>query len=426
VRAGHFRWGLIGMWILLSINSLWKVPSQGFDYPAHLEYIEYMTKHHIPPLATDGWQMFQTPMYYFVSSAWYKLCALFLNHEISERLLQIVPLVCGLAQIELCFSALRYIFPQRNDLQCLGMLLGGLLPMNLYMSQSLGNEPLAGFFTAIAVVLGIRLLKDFSQAGSNRNHWLLGIVLGLAILTKVTAILLLAPLLVILVFSLYNNDHKPATILAGCLRFLAGPFFITGWYFLRNWIELGRPYIGGWDPARKIIWWQDPGYRIAEQFTTFGESFVQPIYAARFGFWDAIYSSFWLDGLLSGVADYDARPPWNDSFLLCAPWLAILPTAAILLGGLAAIRHPDANVRRGLLFALACIGIYFAAVLTLYFQLPIYSTAKATYTLGLIPCYAILGAAGFDLMMRNIVLRAVVYGGMACWALFAYLAYFPW
>ena len=138
-----------------------------------------------------------------------------------------------------------------------------------------------------------------------------------------------------------------------------------------------------------------------------------------------MYSSFWLDGLLSGVADYDQRPPWNDSFLLCAPWLAILPTAAILLGGLAAIRHPDANARHGMLFALSCIGIYFAAVFALFLQLPIYSTAKATYTLGIIPCYAVLGAAGFGLMMRNTFLRAAVYGGMACWALFAYLAYFP-
>ena len=254
LSAGSFRWGLIGFWILLSINSLWKVSSQGFDYPAHLEYIAYMTEHQIPPLATDGWQMFQTPLYYFVSSAWYKICALFLNHELSERLLRIVPLLCGLAQIELCYSALKEIFPQRHDLQKLGMLLGGLLPMNLYMSQNLGNEPLAGFFTAIAVVLGIRFLQDSSQAGSNRDHWLLGIVLGLAILTKVTAILLLAPLLVILTFSLHNKGCKPAAILAGCLRFLAGPFLITGWYFLRNWIELGKPYLGGWDPARKIVW----------------------------------------------------------------------------------------------------------------------------------------------------------------------------
>lgn len=114
------------------------------------------------------------------------------------------------------------------------------------------------------------------------------------------------------------------------------------------------------------------------------------------------------------MADFKELPPWNYSFLLCAPWLAILPTEAIVLGGLLAIRHSDANARRGMLFALGCIGIYFAAVLALYFQLPIYSTAKATYTLGLIPCYAILGATGFGLMMRNMFLRAAVYGGMAC------------
>ena len=116
-KVGSIRWCLMGLWFLLSINNLLKGLAQGFDYVGHLEYIDYMTEHYIPPLATDGWQMFQPPLYYVVSAALYKLFMGIWNPEISERLLQIVPLFCGLAQIELCFRALKYTFPQRYDLQ---------------------------------------------------------------------------------------------------------------------------------------------------------------------------------------------------------------------------------------------------------------------------------------------------------------------
>lgn len=416
------RFSLMGLWILLAINSLLKVPTQGFDYPAHLEYISYMTEHHIPPLATEGWQMFQTPLYYMLSAGLYKVLVLFCEPETSQRLLRIIPLLCGLLQIELCFRALKITFPDKKHLQGLGMLLGGLLPMNLYMSQNIGNEPLAGLLSAVVVVMGLRCLHNPAYAQSQRTQWILGIVLGLAILTKVTAILLLLPILVVLYLSLKKN--APATLLPGGLKVLAGPVILSGWYFLRNWLTLGKPYIGGWDPSREIVWWQDPGFRILEHITTFGESLFQPIYAARHGFWDAVYSSFWLDGFLSGVAQYEARPPWNESYMLCAPWLALLPTIAILWGGINAFRNPQHPVSKAILFCLGCIGIYFAAMLGLFLDLPIYSTAKATYTLGLIPCYALLGAAGLECVTRHTVLRAATYGIIACWGLFSYLAYF--
>jgi hypothetical protein len=51
------------------------------------------------------------------------------------------------------------------------------------------------------------------------------------------------------------------------------------------------------------------------------------------------------------------------------------------------------------------------------------SAARDSGALGLTPCYALLGAAGFDLMVRHRLARAAVYGWMACFALFAYAAY---
>jgi hypothetical protein len=57
-------------------------------------------------------------------------------------------------------------------------------------------------------------------------------------------------------------------------------------------------------------------------------------------------------------------------------------------------------------------------------RIPSFSTIKATYTMGVLPCYAIVAAAGFRPLVGRSPGRAIVNGGMACWAVAAYAAYF--
>lgn len=424
MRVKDFQTLLVGLWCVFAVNSLVNVPRLGFDGDAHLDYVTHMMGNWVPPLATDGWQMFQTPLYYVVAAAWTRITMLFADVATAERLLRVIPLACGLGQLLVCGRVVAMVFPKRPDLQCLGLLLGGLMPINLYMSQHLGNEPLAGFLTALAAHAVVRSLTDAEYADEPRTPWTIGGWLSLAILTKVTAILLIPPVLGSLVYVGIRRRQGTRRILVAVGQCVLVVGLLTGWYFARNWIELGRPYIGGWDSSRGIVWWQDPGFRTRHDLLAFGGSLIQPIYAARYGFWDAIYSTLWLDGLVSGIASFDDRPPWNESLMLCAPWLALLPTTAILIGVPASWFHVNDKARPALLFGTACLAVYFAAMLALFCRLPIYGTAKATYTLGLLPCYALIGTAGFESFLRWRWLRGTIYGGMACWAVFGYLAYF--
>jgi hypothetical protein len=68
--------------------------------------------------------------------------------------------------------------------------------------------------------------------------------------------------------------------------------------------------------------------------------------------------------------------------------------------------------------------VYIAAILYAYLTVPVYAIGKANYTAGLTPCYAVLAAAGLSLLLRAPVVRAVVWGWLACWGVSAYLAYF--
>jgi hypothetical protein len=199
-------------------------------------------------------------------------------------------------------------------------------------------------------------------------------------------------------------------------------FLVSGWYYMRNWIEMGQFFITGWDSSRNIVWWQDPGYRTPGHLFTFGESLFYPVYSAAVSFWDGLYSTFWMDGYLSA---YDRRPPWNYSFMLSSAWLSLLPSAAILTGMAVSPARINGNVHKGLLFASFSVFVYISAIFFIYLSLPVISSAKASYALGLTPCIAVLSAGGFDVMTRGpLVIQAVVYGFIACWAVAAYAAYF--
>jgi hypothetical protein len=245
--------------------------------------------------------------------------------------------------------------------------------------------------------------------------------LGLSLLAKVTAVLLILPSGILLIYALHERGRSFGYISVRVLEVIGIVIVVSGWYYLRNWIKLGRPFVGGWEST---LWWQDPGYRTVSDFFSFGQALIAPIYSAVRGFWDSVYSTLWLDGGLSGTGVYKFRPPWHYNFMLSGALLALVPTAGIVLGILTTISRPFRRAYRPQLFSFFCTGIYFAALLYLYLMVPVYSTAKATYTLGLIPCYAVLSVTGLDLLSRNRLARGVVNGCLSCWAVAAYCSYF--
>ncbi len=420
--AGQIRWLLLAAWILLGINNIGKIPWYvGYDVKGHMDYILYLGKTWQIPLPSEGWQMFQPPLYYVASLLFDYFLLLFLPVHAAILGLRLIPLLCGALLVEISYRLLRYVFPERQDLQALGTILAGCLPMNLYLSQVIGNEPLAGCLSAGVLVLAFKIVVVGREKQSQGSLVVLGLILGLALLTKMSAFLLIPPIVLLFLCGLPKQGWWPRQIVIGVITVLGIAFLVSGWYYLRNWVELGKPLIGGWDPSRQIVWWQDPGYRVPWQLVTFGKALTDPIYAGFYGFWDSIYSTFWLDGFLSSIRIEEAVPPWNYSLMISGAWLALLPTAGMVIGFLVALGRP---YKIGQLFSAGCVGLFLAALLHLYLMVPIFSTAKATYTLGLIPCYAVLMSAGLRLIIGNPFSRALVYAFLACWAVASYLAYF--
>ena len=188
--ASRCRWAVIAAWLVLAANNFLKLPAEiGYDLPSHVDYIRFIAERGGLPDASDGLQMFQTPLFYAIAAVVYRGLTLFLASATALLWLRWLTLLCGIAQVEICFRAARLLFPERDDLQTLAVFLGGLLPMNVYMSQTLGNESLCGVLSALILLWGWRSLRE-PDAASVRGQWTAGVLFGLDLLSKMTALLL--------------------------------------------------------------------------------------------------------------------------------------------------------------------------------------------------------------------------------------------
>jgi len=416
------RWVVLLLWALLSLNNLFRLNFQvGADGWGHIDYLEFLLRQGSLPLAPDGWQMFQPPLAYLLSLPFYTVIVRWFDWPVVIKMMGVITVVCGLLQIEITYRIARFVFASRKDLQMIALLTGSLLPIHTYICQYFGNEPFLGVWLSLLILLIVPHLTPQHQEQKIGHFVLIGLVWGLALLTKMTAVLM-APVF-ILVFTV------EARLIPGSRKAVLKPMavvfgvalLISGWYYIRNAVELGNPFAGVLDHQHFIKWWQDPGYRTWSQLLSFGQSFVWPIYSGVTSFWDAVYTTLWLDGFNSGVS---TLVPWNENFMIAGQILALIPCLLIVVGIVHSLCNPQLPYRNFVLFSCSIIILFLAAMLDRFIHCAFYSSTRSIYMLGLAPAFAILVAAGAVPFLHKRILRSLVMASWTCWAFASYVAYF--
>ncbi len=93
--------------------------------------------------------MFQSPLYYIISAFFLRIFQAFFNSDLSILLLKLIPLLSGIIQIEIAYRCLLLVFPHNLRLQMIGLVFVAFIPMNIYMSLYIGNEPLYALLGSI-------------------------------------------------------------------------------------------------------------------------------------------------------------------------------------------------------------------------------------------------------------------------------------
>src|SRR5207244_13314866 len=153
--------------------------------------------------------MFQPPLYYVLSASTLSVLGQTTNDAAAILTLRWMTMLFGIAHFTLVLLSLRLLFPTQIGPQLIGLVLAAFSPMQLYLAHFVTNETLAAALAAAVVYLSLRLLRV--ENGSTSGYGLLGFVLGAAILTKTTAVLLMPALFAALISKLLMQRAAVAT-----------------------------------------------------------------------------------------------------------------------------------------------------------------------------------------------------------------------
>jgi 4-amino-4-deoxy-L-arabinose transferase-like glycosyltransferase len=268
---------------LAGIYAYFIPPFEGPDEPQHFAYVQWLAAGNgLPPQGRAAWETpleqeaSQPPLYYFLASFPLRLALLddppatyrpnphypapfphqfpdnenrAIHYRADLRPLQggwltfyaarSVTLLFGLLLISAVYKLARQIFPNQPELALGAAFLVATTPQVLFLSAMVSNDIPAAAFSALTL-WGLAVWLRQEKAAP----WpplLTGLALGLAGLTKVSALLLALPVGVgLLWWGLSRRQSWPTVVRDGAL-FSLGLTAVTGWWFLHNWLNFGSP-----------------------------------------------------------------------------------------------------------------------------------------------------------------------------------------
>jgi hypothetical protein len=425
-------------WLVIFFDTFVRMPVEiGFDARHHALYVDMLRTTGAVPVATDGWSVYHPPLFYALAALcqWIAESLAGPGREAADFGLKLLPFLAGLANVWVAAELCRRLFPEDSGKRFVTAVFAAVLPMNLYAAAYFSNETFHTLLAGLAVLACVDLL--LAARSSQRRVFVLGLLVGLALLTKYTALIVGAVGIFFVVCKLAAVERAaPARVAALAALFAAPPLLLAGWFYARNFLLFGDPLIGNWGnmPGPTQKWWQQPGFHTAAFYLSFGEALNHPYLSAFRSFWDSLYSTAWGDGGIAGRVNPAQRHGfWNYGFM-SAGYLVAVP--ASLLVGAGAVRcairaFRDADPRRRAVFSFLATLTYAVLFGLMYMslRLPYFGQGKATYGLVVMPILALFfadGLAWLDAALAErgwLLPRAIVYGWFSVFAATCFLSF---
>ncbi len=398
-------------YLLLMVHNQGLLPDfYGFDADGHKDYISFIAEHHALPLASDGWEMFQAPLYYLLCSGLLSSWHLLISQHEGIVLIRFLGCAVTIAQLLLVMGCLRMLFPKKAGPQVIGFLLAAALPAQLYLTHYVSNEAMAALWMSAAILCCLKILRV--PAFTPGIHALLGLFLGLALLSKSSAIVALPVITLTLLLKLgLSSTSRPRDWLVSLGLPSLLLLLTCSWHYWRVASHFGSPLIGNWSSISGNHWWQDEGYRTAGWYAAFGQVFRTPFLGSYGGFFNGLYATLFGDSLCGGQADLLHRPPWDYELMGGGYFLALAPTLLVMIGLLSQVARffKRPSLEWFLLLGLASTFSFLLLYMTVVG--PTWSSAKSFYALQALVPFCALGAVGWE----EVVSRAgkLFTGGLA-------------
>ena len=155
------------------------------------------------------------------------------------HILRFYSILLGLGTVYFTYRLARRILPQREPLVLAVTAFVAFLPQFLFISAAVSNDNLIIFLATVMLFLLVRFFgKDLSRTPGWKQAALLGLVLGLALLSKLSGLnLLLLTAGVFLLHACSTRRWRAAMRSLLILALVAAA--ISGWWYVRNWVLYG-------------------------------------------------------------------------------------------------------------------------------------------------------------------------------------------
>jgi uncharacterized membrane protein len=222
-------------------------PQSGYDFVDHWGYIDWMATHHSLPPVGLNYDSYHTPLYYAIGS-------LLERAGLAPPGIRALSIILAIARLALLWAALEMFLPGSRTARLVALALAALLPTSVHLDGMISNESLSGLLNLAAIIAMPRLLR---AGGSWRDSVLVGGLCGLALLVKISGLVLLGALVLTFAALIYRRRPERLQLVARGTRSLAIVFglvaAISGWFFVRSAVLYGKFMPTSYDAIAKPI-----------------------------------------------------------------------------------------------------------------------------------------------------------------------------
>ena len=372
--------------ILMRINNAIRYRTgNGFDAVENVQYIELLMRSWALPSPDAAWATAHPPLFYYLSAGlWHLLAQLGGQGDFLVVLPLLISLV-GLVPVAVAIGWAGRVAPGDTPRAILAAVLILFLPVHIYMAPMIGEELLATAWIALALWSAFprpvgETLGD-SRSPGTLQAFQVGCLLGLALLTKMTAVLVVGAIVCAWLIGA-GRSGRWLSVLRSCGVLIGTALAVGGWYYIYTLWTYGYLYPQDLAVHQKIFE-MPPGHRGWLDYVRFPlATFTDPQLLNSqllHSVWGGTYDTVYFDGHRHFLGRSQAVTRVGTVLTL----LALLPTAAfgagLARGVRRALREPGGW---DTLLLLTTLFLLLGYVLFTWNN-PWYVTIKGSYLLGL-------------------------------------------
>lgn len=417
--------------LLVLVNALLHDPRVGYDSVDHLINIQALADGHLPT-RDESREFFSPPLPYFIPAM--LLATDDFTIEASAKAGQLINFFLSIGLTFTILLLCQLIIPSDRHLKIFALVLTGILPVYYKSFAMVSGEPYLAFLTVFALYFS---LHAFSNTPRMTDALILGIILGLAILSRQWGFFLFLAIGLLALFRVLRDPNRLASHARQLVTATGVAFIVGGWFYIHLITSYGTVTAFNRQPAE--------GFSLTNQPRSFylgtgsGRLFsdpVRPSYPNQFLpiFYSEMWGDYWahftiygqnhvtgewvygqtLESALKNGSIPDLitnRQTFNaylgrvnlvslfPTFLLLGGFITVLITTwrRLLTSGIAQADETNFLLTLFVVISLAGYGWF----LIRYPNLNKGDTIKASYALHIFPILAILAAQPLTLLTRR-------------------------